>query len=284
MNKISVILPTYNRKQLLIRALSSVLNQNMKVDEIIVVDNDSEDGTLEFLKERFTNIVVLSEKKRGVSAARNLGIKKSSNDWIAFLDSDDEWMPEKIMIQSKLINNINNKTKIIHTNEVWLRNGRLLNQKNKHKKRGGYIFSDCLKLCCISPSSVIINKSIFKDHGLFNENLPVCEDYELWVRISSKEEIGFIPKPLVIKHGGHSDQLSRKYWGMDRFRAMALEELLIKKNKFNDFQKQIMISNLIKRIDILLKGARKRNNKNILAKYSPKFLYWSDELMKYRGN
>ena len=71
---------------------------------------------------------------------------------------------------------------------------------------------------------------------------------------------------------------------MDRFRAMALEELLIKKNKFNDFQKQIMISNLIKRIDILLKGARKRNNKNILAKYSPKFLYWSDELMKYRGN
>ena len=94
----------------------------------------------------------------------------------------------------------------------------------------------CLDLCRISPSSVIIHKDIFNKVGLFNEKLPVCEDYDLWLRIAEKFPVLYLDEKLTIKYGGHLNQLSKKYWGMDRFRIIALENIikknfLLKKNK-----------------------------------------------------
>ena len=225
--KVSVVIPTYNRVAYLGRAINSVLKQSYPVNEIIVIDNGSTDQTLSFIKKKFNNIRVIIEKKRGVGFARNLGIKNSKYNWIAFLDSDDEWITDKIEKQFILLKKSNFKYQFIHTNEIWIKNGKLKNQKKKHLKRGGHIFEDCLDICKISPSSVLIKKKLFDKYGLFDHKFKVCEDYELWLRLTSKIPVSLINEPCVIKHGGHSDQLSKKFWGIDRFRVKALEKLLL---------------------------------------------------------
>ena len=216
--EISVIIPTYNRCDLLKRAINSVIKQTITPKEIIIVDNGSTDQTYQMVSSLFPEINYFIEKKRGVSAARNKGILESKSKWIAFLDSDDAWKPTKLEKQMEYSVFNQDKYRIIHTDENWYRNKKFLNQLKKHKKSGGNIFKNSLQLCCISPSSVVLKKKIFDDYGLFDEKLEVCEDYDMWIRITSKEEVGFLDSPLVLKYGGHSDQLSKKFWGMDRFR------------------------------------------------------------------
>ena len=276
---ISVVIPTFNRRNLLKRAIYSVIKQTIEPREIIVIDNGSTDQTYQMVSSLFPDINYFTEKKRGVSAARNKGIIESKSKWIAFLDSDDTWEPKKLekQLEFSLLNQ--NKYRLIHTDEIWYRNNKFLNQLNKHKKSGGDIFKNSLKLCCISPSSAFVNKQVFDDYGLFDENLEVCEDYDMWIRITSKEEVGFLDSPLVLKYGGHSDQLSKKFWGMDRFRIEALEKNL--KNKcFTKLQKKIVLDILIEKLTIVSIGAQKRGNKDTFKKYNDKLQYWSIELDK----
>jgi glycosyltransferase involved in cell wall biosynthesis len=276
---ISVVIPTFNRRNLLKRAIHSVIKQTIEPREIIVIDNGSTDQTYQMVSSLFPDINYFTEKKRGVSAARNKGIIESKSKWIAFLDSDDTWEPKKLekQLEFSLLNQ--NKYRLIHTDEIWYRNNKFLNQLNKHKKSGGDIFKNSLKLCCISPSSAFVNKQVFHDYGLFDENLEVCEDYDMWIRITSKEEVGFLDSPLVLKYGGHSDQLSKKFWGMDRFRIEALEKNL--KNKcFTKIQKKIVLDILIEKLAIVSNGAQKRGNKDTFKIYSNKLQYWSIELDK----
>ena len=173
------------------------------------------------------------------------------------------------------------KYRIIHTDENWYRNKKFLNQLKKHKKSGGNIFKNSLQLCCISPSSVVLKKQIFDDYGLFDENLEVCEDYDMWIRITSKEEVGFLDIPLVSKYGGHSDQLSKKFWGMDRFRIKSLEKNL-KNEHFSKSQKINVLDTLIEKLTIVSGGALKRGNKKIFKKYNDKLQDWSIELAKLK--
>ena len=128
---VSVIIPTYNRVKFLPACINSVLKQSIPVEEIIVVDNNSSDGTVNYIRDKFKMVRVLIERNKGVSFARNLGILNSKNNWVAFLDSDDEWMPDKIQKQIELIKRLNHKVNFIHTNEKWVRNNIILNQKKK---------------------------------------------------------------------------------------------------------------------------------------------------------
>ena len=274
---ISVVIPTFNRRDLLKRAINSVINQTIKPNEIIVIDNGSTDQTYQMVSSLFPDINFLTETKRGVSAARNRGITQSKSKWIAFLDSDDVWKPRKLekQIEFSILNK--DKYRLIHTNEIWYRNKKFLNQLKKHRTSGGDIFKNSLRLCCISPSSALIKKQVFNDYGLFDENLEVCEDYDMWIRITSKEEVGFLDCPLVLKYGGHNDQLSKKFWGMDRFRIEALEKNL-KNECFTELQKKIVLNTLIKKLVIVYKGAKKRGNDEIFKKYNDKFHNWSREL------
>ena len=271
--KVSVVIPTYNRMAYLGRAITSVLKQSYPVNEIIVIDNGSTDQTLSFIKKNFTRIRVITEKKRGVSFARNLGIKNCKYNWIAFLDSDDEWITDKIEKQFVLLKESNFKYQFIHTNEIWIKNGMLKNQKKKHLKKGGYIFEDCLDICKISPSSVLVKKELFDRYGLFDNKFKVCEDYELWLRITSKIKIGYLDKPLIKKYGGHKGQLSEKYWGIDRYRIKALEKILIN-NNLKTQQKLKVLKYLLKKINIILLGAMNRNNKRIFNMYIKKKFLW----------
>ena len=271
--KISVIIPTLNRINTLQRALDSVINQTYKPAEIIVVDNGSSDGTLKFLREQYPKITILTENKIGVSSARNKGIKKSINQWIALLDSDDAWHPRKLEIQTSMLDSALKEYNLIHTDEVWFRNNKQINQMKKHKKQGGYIFERCLSLCCISPSSVLFKKNILDKVGLFDESLPVCEDYDMWLKICSSEEVLFAQDKLTYKYGGHKDQLSKSYWGMDRFRIKSIENI-IKNFDLTYNQKKQAKKELIKKLKIIINGAFKRNNLSIVNEFSTKLEYW----------
>ena len=279
--EISVIIPTYNRCDLLKRAINSVIKQTITPKEIIIVDNGSTDQTYQMVSSLFPEINYFIEKKRGVSAARNKGILESKSKWIAFLDSDDAWKPTKLEKQMEYSVFNQDKYRIIHTDETWYRNKKFLNQLKKHKKSGGNIFKNSLQLCCISPSSVVLKKQIFDDYGLFDENLEVCEDYDMWIRITSKEEVGFLDSPLVLKYGGHCDQLSKKFWGMDRFRIKSLEKNL-KNEHFSKSQKINVLDTLIEKLTIVSDGALKRGNKEIFKKYNDKLRDWSIELAKLK--
>ena len=279
--EISVIIPTYNRCDLLKRAINSVIKQTITPKEIIIVDNGSTDQTYQMVSSLFPEINYFIEKKRGVSAARNKGILESKSKWIAFLDSDDAWKPTKLEKQMEFSIFNQDKYRIIHTDENWYRNKKFLNQLKKHKKSGGNIFKNSLQLCCISPSSVVLKKQIFEEYGLFDENLEVCEDYDMWIRITSKEEVGFLDSPLVSKYGGHSDQLSKKFWGMDRFRIKSLEKNL-KNEHFSKSQKINVLDTLIEKLTIVSDGALKRGNREIFKRYNDKLQDWSIELAKLK--
>ncbi|MGE4092185.1 MAG: glycosyltransferase family 2 protein, partial [Candidatus Binatia bacterium] len=224
MPTVSVIIPTYNRKELAREAIASVLAQSCRDWELMVVDDGSDDGTAEVVKE-FPEVRYVWQPNRGVSAARNHGVALSTGEFIAFLDSDDLWQPRKLEVQLSFFAR-QPEAQICQTEELWLRNGVRVNPHNKHRKTGGDIFARSLELCLISPSAVMLRRELFARLGGFDEQLPACEDYDLWLRLTSTVPVPLIETPLVIKRGGHADQLSRQFWGMDRFRVTSLCKLL----------------------------------------------------------
>jgi len=225
--------------------------------EVIVIDDGSTDHTRQMLKRYFPDVLYFHQSNQGVSTARNTGIKMAKGKWIAFLDSDDRWKLQKLEKQMTALQN-SSDIKICHTNEIWIRNGEFVNQKKKHRKFGGYIYQKCLPLCRISPSAVIIHRSIFEDIGLFDESLPACEDYDLWLRMCSKYPVLYLEQKLIYKYGGHADQLSQTFWGMDRFRIQALEKI-IEQETLTPEQKQVTLKTLLKKLRIYTNGAKKRN-------------------------
>ena len=255
-DSISVIIPTYNRKEKIRRALQSVRVQSQKPLEVIVVDDGSTDSTSDVVGGEFPEVIYQRQDRRGVSSARNRGINRAQGCWLAFLDSDDEWMPDKLSRQMEELAE-HSEYLICHTNEVWIRNGRRVNPGHRHTKRGGWMYQECLPLCAISPSSSLVHKSIFEDVGCFDEQMEACEDYDLWLRIASKYPVLLVDEPLVIKHGGHSDQLSRTVTGLDRFRIHALEKVL-RSSVLNDVDTQAPLATLRSKTAVYVQGAAKR--------------------------
>ncbi len=265
--QISVIIPSFNRLPTLIRAIDSVLSQDSPVDEIIVVDDGSSDDTAGRISNLYPDISLIQQPNRGVSAARNAGINQASHAWIAFLDSDDSWLPGKLS-QIRLAQQKHPEYLLFHSDEIWIRNGVRVNAMNKHIKTGGWIFERCLPRCVISPSSVVLHRSLLQSVGLFDESLPACEDYDLWLRVCHRFQVYYIDRPLITKYGGHKDQLSNRYWGMDRFRIHSIYRLL-QQGELNEFNYSIASSTLIGKLEILLRGARKHHNKEIIAEFMP---------------
>jgi glycosyltransferase involved in cell wall biosynthesis len=249
---ISVVIPVHNRPVLVKRAIESVLTQSLKPDEIIVVDDGSTDETAESLKS-FKKIKIITQKNSGVSTARNRGIKEASCKWIAFLDSDDIWYKDKLKLQLEF-HEQNPQILFSHTLEEWIRDGKSLKQKKQHQKPKGFCFDENLNFCKIAPSTVMINKKLFERVGYFDESLEVCEDYDLWLRVLKKYEVGLIEKVLTTKYAGHK-QLSFKYHSMDRYRIKAL----LKHKELPIVKKEIE-----KKATILLKGAVKHQNDEII--------------------
>jgi glycosyltransferase involved in cell wall biosynthesis len=266
--KVSVIIPTFNRRDHISKAITSVLQQTRLPDEILIIDDGSTDDTPKRLPHQFPQTRYIRQDNMGVSAARNRGIEESSGDWLAFLDSDDEWLPRKLERQVEALTRAPH-FQMCHTNEIWIRNGRRVNPMKKHEKHGGNIFRYCLPLCVISPSSVILHRSVFERVGRFDEQLPVCEDYDLWLRITPLYPVLYLDEPFVVKHGGHPDQLSRSLWGMDRFRIRALEKV-IRSGVLSPEARREAVDMLLAKTDVYVNGARRREKHNEVEVYKAK--------------
>lgn len=221
---VSVIIPTYNRAWCLGEAVDSVLAQDFGGFELIAVDDGSTDGTAELLAAYGSEVIVVSQQNAGVSAARNAGIAAARGELIAFLDSDDLWMPRKLSTQIAFFTS-HPHAQICQTQELWLRHGRRVNPASRHRKPSGMIFEPSIDRCLVSPSAVMLRRELFQRVGFFDESLPACEDYDLWLRVSCRVPVHLIDTALVIKRGGHADQLSRG-WGLDRYRIAAMAKLL----------------------------------------------------------
>ena len=263
---ISVIIPTFNRKQLLLEAVESVRRQSFRDWELLVVDDGSTDGTDQVIESLISDgIRCIRQEHSGVSAARNRGIRAARNDWIAFLDSDDYWHKQKLQQQFEALE-ANPEYLAVHTDEIWIRSGVRVNPRKHHRKRSGWMFHHCLRLCLISPSSILLHRSLLDESGLFDESFPVCEDYELWLRITARRPVFFVPEKLVVKRGGHADQLSRSRWGMDRYRVRAL----LKSGDsgcLTPQQRQWAAAEIVRKSEILEQGFAKRGRMDRASYY-----------------
>ena len=266
MPKITAILPTWNRAEWLEKSIQSVLDQTFGDFELVVVDDASTDSTAEIF-ERYSGKIrtIVFSENRGVSAARNAAISTSDSEWIAFLDSDDFWHPDKL--QKQIAQTKMRPACPLHfTDEIWIRNGVRVNPKKKHQKKEGWIFQPSLALCLMAPSTVILRRELFEVHGLFDENLPVCEDYDLWLRLTAQHPVALLDEKLMTRHGGHADQLSRSDWGIDRYRVQSIQKIL-KTESLRPEDRTAAIRMLIEKCGILAKGFRKRGNLKEVEKY-----------------
>jgi glycosyltransferase involved in cell wall biosynthesis len=253
--RVSAIIPTYNRAGIIEEAVDSVLAQDYTDFELIVVDDGSTDNTSEVLARYGDNVRVLFQENKGVSAARNRGIAEASGKLIAFLDSDDLWLPQKLSTQVEFFHQRPDAL-ICQTEEVWVRNGIRVNPKQRHTKPSGMIFEPSLELCLVSPSAVMIRRDLLDTTGNFDETLPACEDYDLWLRISCRCPVYLIETPLIIKRGGHDDQLSKRA-GLDKFRIKAIVNI-INTEILSEDQYQAALIVLRNKCRIYAAGCRKR--------------------------
>ena len=230
---LSVILPTYDRVSFLKEAIDSVLAQDhwhgasgpSGAFELIVIDDGSQDGTREFVESYGARVRYEAQPHRGVSAARNAGLRSARGEFIAFLDSDDIWLEDKVRLQMNYFETFP-ETMALTAEEVWVRNGRRVNPMAKHRKYSGWVFEKFLPLCLLSLSAAMFRREVFGQLGGFDENLPACEDYDFGLRLAHRYPVILLDRPLIIKRGGHPDQLSHAFWGMDRFRVTALQKAL----------------------------------------------------------
>ncbi len=268
---ISVIIPTYNRAAFLAEAVRSVLDQEYFATassaswELLIVDDGSIDDTRDLVRSFGGRVRYHAQDHIGVSAARNFGLRLARGGFIAFLDSDDLWMKGKIGAQMDFMA-ARPDAAICCTEEIWIRDGLRHNPGKRHKKYSGWIFDKVLPLCLLSLSSALFRREVFEDIGSFDETLPACEDYDLGIRLAHKYPFHFLPEPLIIKRGGHADQLSHQYWGMDRFRVQALEKAF--RLGLSKEQESLVREEIVKKSRVLLQGFLKRGNQAEAEKYA----------------
>lgn len=263
---VSVVIPTYNRKAFLSRAIQSVLVQSFPRFELIVVDDGSTDTTPALLaalddpRVRYLRIA-----HSGVARARNRGIAAARFEWFSFLDSDDTWHRRKLEAQIDALAR-EPAFRVAHTDEVWIRRGRRVNPGKRHRKHGGWIYPYCLPLCLISPSSVMVHREVFDRLGVFDEAYPVCEDYELWLRVASSYPVLFLEERLITKVGGHADQLSRSRWGLDQYRVRALQKI-VASGLLSPSMERLTVEELRRKAAILRQGFLNRGKPAAAAHY-----------------
>ncbi len=256
----SVVIPSCNRKGMLLKAIDSVLSQDIRDFELIVVDDGSTDGTESIQSIYHGKLTYIYQPNAGVSSARNKGIAAASSPHIALLDSDDTWQSSKLRKDREYMD-ANPSVQIHQSEEIWLRNGKRVNQGNRYLKSEGDIFSQSLRLCAISPSSAVFSQEIIKKYGLFDESMQACEDYDLWLRITPYEYTGLIREKLITRNSGHGDQLSAEIPLLDRFRLYSIMKLLESENgTLREEQKKEAENVAFEKARILHTGSIKRGN------------------------
>lgn len=267
----SVIIPSYNRVELTIRAIHSVLSQSYTDFELIVVNDGSSDN-YEKIKSIISkyNHIYIEQSHGGVSKARNTGLLSASGEYIFLLDSDDEWMIDKLDNQVRFFE-MHPDAVLSQTKEQWVRNGSNV-QTPLHLEPGdGDCFIRSLHMCCVSSSSVGFKRTLIHEIGLFNEKLRICEDYDYWLRAVLRYPIFCIDRALVVKYSGTHPQLSNSEVAMDRYRVYALLSLLEYVHRcafaLTVDRRASIYEVLRKKTHILKNGAQKRGYENEVYVY-----------------
>jgi glycosyltransferase involved in cell wall biosynthesis len=207
MPKVSVIIPTYNRAEFLRSAIRSVLNQTFQDFEIAIIDDASKDHTREVITD-FNDVrikVIHNQVSKGAAGSRNIGIMNTNCKYIAFLDDDDEWLPEKLQVQTRLLDDSPQEVGGVCT-------GRFTIEKESRRVLSIEIpeTTDIYKSNFITTSSVLLRRECFEKCGLFDENMPTSSDYDMWIRISEKFSFRIIRKSLI-NYYIHKNRLTGDY-------------------------------------------------------------------------
>ncbi|MFH1127766.1 MAG: glycosyltransferase [archaeon] len=255
MPKVSVIIPTYNRAELLSSAITSVLNQTFQDFEIIIVDDASKDNTQEVIS-KFNNRKIkylYHETNRGEAGARNTGILNSNGQYIAFLDDDDEWFPEKLRVQVDILEKSMSKVGLVYSGYVVIdRNTQKILNKRIPMHRGP-VYEDMLYRNFIgAPSTVILRRECIERIGLFDENIAYGLDHDLWIRIAQYYDFDYIKECLAI-YCIHENRLSDN----PDIRLKGLEDMIRK------YGKHIVLKNKYYRGSYLSIGVQLCNNGDI---------------------
>jgi len=272
---VSVIIPSYNRAALLCEAVASVLAQSYAARELIVVDDGSTDATAARLRS-FRGLRLVRRDHTGMpGAARNAGVRVARGEYLAFLDSDDLWLPHKLAVQVAAATAA--RDSINHTRERWLRDGRVVSQRGQRHRRSGCLFVDSLRKCIIGPSTVLLRRDVFEAAGGFREDLEIAEDYELWLRLTARHPVGYVARESVIKRAGHGDQLSERYGHIELFRLRALRDLVERGDRrhFTRPQRAAAAAELARKARIYAAGCRNRGRTAEAARYDALAHRWS---------
>jgi len=272
---VSVIIPTYDRSAWVAEAIASVLAQTYQHLELIVVDDGSHDATPQAVQAFGPVLMYIRQAHAGVSAARNRGVAASRGALVAFLDSDDLWLPGKLAAQVALLQQ-QPHSQACYTDEIWIRHGVRVNPKRIHQKHSGWLFELSLPRCIISPSSIMLRRTLWDHLGGFDESLPACEDYDLWLRLTLVTPVLLLPERLIIKRGGHADQLSRCIPVLDQYRITALEKILAA--PLTSSQRQAVLIQLLQKCRVVAQGAYKRQQELRWATYSAKAQHYQQQL------
>ncbi|MGQ4807401.1 hypothetical protein NKDENANG_00749 [Candidatus Entotheonellaceae bacterium PAL068K] len=273
--RVSVIIPTFNRATWVGEAIESVLTQDYLDIELIVVDDGSSDHSGEVVRRFGSTLTSIRQAHAGVSAARNRGVAASHGELIAFLDSDDLWLPGKVTAQVGLFQE-QPQTQACYTDERWIRKGVRVNPRKIHQKHAGWLFLQSLPLCLISPSSIMLRRALWDRLGGFDESLPACEDYDLWLRLTVTTPVALLPERLIVKRGGHADQLSRSVPILDQYRITGLEKILTA--RLTEVQRRAVLEHVVRKCQIVAQGARKRHNEARWAIYDTKARRYQQQL------
>ena len=272
---VSVIIPTFDRAAWLGEAIASVLAQTYPHLELLVVDDGSHDATPEMVQTFGPVLTYIRQAHAGVSAARNRGVAASRGALVAFLDSDDVWLPSKVTAQVALLQQ-QPHAQACYTDEIWIRHGIRVNPRQIHQKHSGWLFESSLPRCIISPSSIMLRRTLWDQLGGFDEQLPACEDYDLWLRLTLCTPVVLLPEHLIVKRGGHADQLSRCVPVLDQYRIMALEKILTA--PLSVPQRQAVLAHLVQKCCIVAQGAQKRQHAARWALYQAKEQHYQQQL------
>lgn len=203
MPKVSIIIPTYNRSHFILDAIDSVLNQTFQDFEIIVIDDGSTENTKEILS-KYGSIIYAYQENRGRAEARNAGIRQAKGEYIAFLDDDDIWLPQKLEKQVAFLNSkpdiglVHTFSEVIDGKGYFLaKETRIRHKLYKKAIRIGYTYEGMSELCIMFLSTVMLRKNCFDKVGSFDSNMPAFEDWDFYLRLALRYRIGTIPEVLV---------------------------------------------------------------------------------------
>ena len=227
MPQVSVVIPTYNNAHLLGRAVQSVLGQTFRDFELIIVDDGSTDNTRELVGNIDDDRVryIRHEKNRGAGAAWNTGIRVATGAFIAFQDSDDEWMPDKLERQMRAFDNAPSDVGVVYTG-FWRIEGdkKTYIPSSKIEQKEGNIRGPLLKSNFVGTPVVVIKRECFEKAGMFDEKLPMLQDWDLWIRISKYYQFKCLNEPLVLSYCTPGSLNAQRYRIQARARTLILKK------------------------------------------------------------